>query len=99
MFYSIQGKHGGTLLNLNYVGAVYIRESKGINAETDTFDVVAIPYNKINSLAIIQPHESNPKFEPIESFEVLVRHGISHNEAIAEMSAISLAMNRDVITG
>ena len=79
----------GALLNLNYIGAVYMRKAKN----SDTFDVFAIPYDRINRLASTQPHESNPKYEPIESFEILIRQGLSKSDATTEMLSMAKFMN------
>ena len=81
----------GVLINLNYIGAVYKRKTKN----ADTFDVLAIPYDRINSLADLQPHETNPKYEPRESFEIFLRRGLLEKDATRELLALAGFVNNN----
>ncbi len=85
--------HDGSLINLNYIGAVYIRKSNHFLADsTEGYDVIALPYEKIHKLAKVQPHSTNPKFEPIESIEIIVRQGLERRDAISTIESISEIM-------
>ena len=81
--------HDGALINLNYVGAVYKRKDQG----GVTFTILAVPYNRINSLAPVQPHESNPKYEPRESYEIVLRQGLTESDATTEMLNLAEFVN------
>ena len=89
--------HDGSLINLRYIGAVYMRKSNHPFADgTESFDVIALPYDKIHRLAVLQPHETNPKYEPIESFEIVIRQGLEHHDAVSAMISMSEIMNKSL---
>lgn len=85
--------HDGSLLNLRYVGAIYMRKSNHPFADgTESFDVIAIPYDKIHRLSVVQPHKTNPRYEPMESFEIVIRQGLTREDATAVMIHLSNVM-------
>lgn len=50
----------------------------------------------IGGLVILQPHETNPNYKPRESFEILLRQGLSQSNATKEMLRSAAFVNENI---
>ena len=85
MFYSIEG---GKLLNLDHIGAIYMRPTADFAGDPGNYDIVAVPTEKLYCLARQQPSPENENYVPPEQFEIPIGANLTKQEAISQLKVL-----------